>query len=49
MRDEMSIDCELRCGLLLDVNVEEVSFSSTEVDEGSAVLTDEPAVQNLVR
>jgi hypothetical protein len=35
--------------LVFDVDVEEVFFSSIDVDEGSAVSTDESAVQNLVR
>ncbi len=45
----MSINYELRFRLLFHVDDKEVSFSSIEVDEGSAVSTDEPAVQNLVR
>ncbi len=43
------LDGELRLGLLFDVDVEEVSFSSVDIKEGSAVPTDESAVQNLVR
>ncbi len=48
MRDETSIDCELRFRLLSSVDVEDVSFS-VEVEEGYAVSTVESAVQNLVR